>query len=176
MRKAVPVTIDSEQETQLLRLTRSGASPQRLVERAMVVLLASEGKTNEQIADALGLTRQKAGRWRDRFATDGMAGILEDKPSRGRKLVITAKQREAVVRRTIEEVPAGQTHWSTRTMAEASGLGGNYRPGDLEKPWSEAPFGPHLQGIQRSKFREQARGHRGSLPQCSRTRLGSELR
>lgn len=71
MRKAVSLTIDSEQEVLLRRLTRSGTSPQRLVERAMVILLAFEGKTNEQIGVALGITRQKAGRWRDRFAADG---------------------------------------------------------------------------------------------------------
>jgi transposase len=140
MRKAVPVTIDSEQEAQLLRLTRSGTSPQRLVERAMVILLAFEGQTNEQIGAALGITRQKAGRWRDRFAVDGMAGILQDKPGRGRKPVITTKQKEAVVRRTIEQVPAGQTHWSTRTMAEASGLGAT----TIRTIWRDHGLKPHL--------------------------------
>jgi transposase len=140
MRKAVPVTIDSEQETQLKRITRSGTSPQRVVERAMIILLASEGQTNEQIGTALGITRQKAGRWRDRFAADGMAGILQDKPGRGRKPVITTKQKEAVVRRTIEQVPAGQTHWSTRTMAEASGLGAT----TIRTIWRDHGLKPHL--------------------------------
>jgi transposase len=140
MRKAVSVTIDSEQEAELKRLTRSGTRAQRLVERAMIVLLASQGQTNEQIAAALGISRQKAGRWRDRFAADGMAGIVQDKPGRGRKAVITAKQKEAVVRRTIEQVPAGQTHWSTRTMAKASGLGAT----SIRGIWRDHGLKPHL--------------------------------
>jgi transposase len=140
MRKAVPVTLDGEQEAQLRRLTRSGTSPQRLVERAMVILMAFEGQTNEQIGAVLGMTRQKAGRWRDRFAADGMAGILQDKPGRGRKPVITTKQKEDVVRRTIEKVPAGQTHWSTRTMAEASGLGAT----TIRAIWRHHGLKPHL--------------------------------
>jgi hypothetical protein len=54
--------------------------------------------------------------------------------------VITTKQKEAVVRRTIEQVPVAQTHWSTRTMAEASGLGAT----TIRTIWRDHGLKPHL--------------------------------
>jgi transposase len=140
MRRATAIELNAEQKQELERLAGSGISAQRLVERAIVVLLASEGQTNEQIADRLGISRQKAGRWRDRFATDGLAGIEHDLPGRGRKATITAQQRSAVVRRTTQKTPLEQTHWSTRTMAAATGLGAT----TIRAIWHEHGLKPHL--------------------------------
>ena len=83
---------------QLRCLTRSVTSPQRLVERAIVILLAVEGKKNDQIGASFAIARQKVRRWRDRFAAEGMAGILQDKPVRGSKSVFAAEQKESVAR------------------------------------------------------------------------------
>lgn len=140
MPKAVAITLDENQKVALESLARSALSPQRLLERALVVLLASEGLTNEQIAAQLGVTRQKAGRWRDRFAAEGLAGIQKDQPGRGRKPTITAQQRAAVVRKTTQKTPEQQTHWSTRTMAKATGLGAT----TIRTIWREHGLKPHL--------------------------------
>ncbi len=85
--------------------------------------IAAEGKENTQIADALGISRQKAGRWREHDAKAGLAGLLRDKPGRGCPARITAQPKTALVRRTLEEPCAEATQWSTRSMAKASGMG-----------------------------------------------------
>jgi transposase len=126
--------------TLLEQVVRSGKSPQRQVERSRVVLLAAEGRTNEQIGAQLGITRQKAARWRSRFAAHRLEGIRADRPGRGRKAIITPEQRMAVVQRTTQETPPGHTHWSVRTMAKATGLGAT----TIREIWRTHGLKPHL--------------------------------
>jgi transposase len=140
MPAAVVICLSKEEKSKLESITRSGLSPQRLVERATVVLLASEGRKNGEIAELLGITRQKAGRWRERFALQRLAGIEHDQPGRGRKATITAQQRASVVQKTTQTSPAQQTHWSTRTMAKATGLGAT----TIRVIWREHGLKPHL--------------------------------
>lgn len=140
MPAAVVICLSREEKSKLESITRSGLSPQRLVERATVVLLASEGRKNGEIAELLGITRQKAGRWRERFALQRLAGIEHDQPGRGRKATITAQQRASVVQKTTQTSPAQQTHWSTRTMAKATGLGAT----TIRVIWREHGLKPHL--------------------------------
>ena len=112
----------------------------RLAQRASIVLLAADGLENKQIGQRLGITRQTAGRWRDRYAAHGLAGIEKDAPRPGRKRRIDDKQRAAVVRKTLHETPEGQTHWSRSTMAAATGLSDS----TIGRIWKEHGLKPHL--------------------------------
>ena len=67
MRVAPPIVLASEQEQTLQQWTRGRLLPARKVERARVVLLAAAGKQDLEIAAELGITNQKAARWRKRF-------------------------------------------------------------------------------------------------------------
>ena len=140
MRHAIAIKLSPDENTLLAQVIRSGKSPQRQVERSRVVLLGAAGRTNEQIGAELGITRQKAARWRDRFAALRMAGISADRPGRGRKALITAAQRMAVVEKTTQETPRGQTHWSVRTMARATGHGAT----TIREIWRAHGLKPHL--------------------------------
>ena len=112
----------------------------RLAQRASIVLLAADGLENKQIGQRLGITRQTAGRWRDRYAAQGLAGIETDAPRPGRKRRIDDKQRAAVVRKTLHQTPEGQTHWSRSTMAAATGLSDS----TIVRTWKEHGLKPHL--------------------------------
>ena len=59
-----------------------------------------------------------------RFLT-GRLGALGDAPRSGQPRKLTDAKVEAVITRTLETRPAQATHWSTRTMAQASGLNQN---------------------------------------------------
>jgi transposase len=122
MRHAKTVILSQEEVTQLLQLARPGRNSLRQVERAKVVLLAAAGHTNEQIGAELGISRQTAARWRERFALERLAGINADRPGRGRKSRISPESRRAVVEKTGQPTPAGHARWSLRTMARATGL------------------------------------------------------
>jgi transposase len=124
---------------QLERLQRSRRVSVRLAERAAIVLHAAGGLENQQIGALMGISRFKAGRWRDRYAAHGLAGIEKDAPRPGRKRRIDEKQRAAVVGKTLKERPEGQTHWSRSTMAAATGLSDS----TIGRIWREHGLKPH---------------------------------
>jgi transposase len=139
MRRARPIELEPKQREALERLARGRRVPVRLAERARIVLHAADGLGNQEIAKALGVTRQKAGRWRDRYAESGPAGTEKDAPRPGRKRRIDEPRRAAVVRKTLGEKPGGQTHWSRSSMAAATGLSDS----TVGRIWREHGLKPH---------------------------------
>jgi transposase len=122
MRVAPSVIIEPTQRETLQQWARSRSLPTRQVERAKVVILAADGKTDLEIAASLGISNQKAARWRKRFLQLGLVGLEKDAPRPGRKPAIPAKLKEELIRRTTQAKPANATHWSTRTMAAEMGI------------------------------------------------------
>ncbi|MGH7929076.1 MAG: IS630 family transposase [Candidatus Binatia bacterium] len=118
MRVAVSIVLEAEARRWLERLSRSRSTSVRLAERSQIVLLAAEGKMNGEIAEELGISRQKAGRWRDRYHQYGLAGIEKDAPRPGRKKKISARTVNKVIKLTTQEKPKNATHWSRQLMAE----------------------------------------------------------
>ena len=119
MRTAAPIELNSEQRAALERIARQRSLPARLVERARIVLRASEGLENKQIAAEMGIMPEEAARWRNRFLEGGLAALEKDAPRPGRTRIITERQVKKVVKMTLHQKPANATHWSTRSM-EAS--------------------------------------------------------
>lgn len=74
MRVAPAVTLTEEQRQTLECWARARSLPARQVERARIVLLAAAGRQNRQIAAELGISEQKAARWRERFLSQGWPG------------------------------------------------------------------------------------------------------
>jgi transposase len=105
-----------------------------------VVLLAAAGKQDLEIAAEVGISNQKAARWRKRFLEKGLAGLEKDAPRPGRTPSITSAKVQEVVRKTTQEKPANATHWSTRTMAEAAGLSEK----SVRRIWHKHGLKPHL--------------------------------
>lgn len=139
MRKAITIVLKAPQRQHLEQLSRGRRVPVRLAERAAIVLLAADGLQDKQIGQKMGIARQKAARWRQRYAEQGLAGIEKDAPRPGRKPRIGQAQRAAVVRKTLREKPPGQTHWSRSTMARATGLSDS----TVGRIWREYGLQPH---------------------------------
>ena len=140
MRRATPILLSNVQREQLKALKSGRRVSVRLAERAAIVLHAADGLENQQIGEVMGISRQKVGRWRDRFAGHGLAAIEKDAPRPGRKRRIDDKQRATVVRKTLHETPPGQTHWSRSTMAAATGFSDT----TIGRIWREHGLKPHL--------------------------------
>lgn len=122
MRVAVPITLKPAVRSKLLRYSKATNVSPKLRIRSQIILLASEGKTNQEIAGILGQDQPKVGRWRKRFAEHGIAGIEKDKTRPGRIKALTARKTSEIVRLTLESAPSGQTHWSRSSMAKATGV------------------------------------------------------
>ena len=137
MRTAAEIVLTAEEERVLTRLSRSNTSSVRLARRARIVLLAWQGKDNTQIAAELGIGRIQAGRWRERYARDGMGAIERDLPRGGRKPSVDAPE---IVRLTTQTKPHNATHWSTRTLAAVAGVGAT----SVRRIWRAHGLKPHL--------------------------------
>lgn len=140
MRKAQAVALDTETREELEQLVRSRSKPFRLLERSQIILLAAEGLDNEEIGAKLKITRQKAGRWRQRFAERGMEGILKEEPRSGRPPLFGTRKRAAIVRATLEEKPANATQWSQALMSAKTGAS----PSTVGRIWKAHGIKPHL--------------------------------
>lgn len=93
-----------------------------------------------EIAAEVGISNQKAARWRKRFLKLGLAGLEKDAPRPGRSPTITSAIVQEVVRKTTQEKPVNATHWSTRTMAEVAGLSEK----SVRRIWHKHGLKPHL--------------------------------
>jgi transposase len=140
MRVARRVVLNADQREILESRARARSAPARSVERARIVLLAAAGLQDRQIAAQLKITPEKAARWRNRFLDGGAAALDKDAPRPGRTPTITAAKVQEVVRKTTRQKPCNATHWSTRTMAAASGLSEK----SVRRIWHAHGLKPHL--------------------------------
>jgi transposase len=122
MPRPKPELVLSDDERQVLtRWANRPKSTQRLALRARIVLACADESSNKGVAQRLGVCAATVGTWRNRFVARRLDG-LADEPRPGAPRKVTDEVVERVVTRTLETKPAHATHWSTRGMAEVSGL------------------------------------------------------
>jgi len=140
MKTATAIYLTPEVREQLIGWARGRSVPKRLVERAGIVLRAAEGQQSQVIAVEMGLSRPTVQLWRDRFAAQGLAGIVKDAPRPGRKPKLSVALVRRVVKATVETTPPHATHWSVRTMAKAQGISRMA----VQRIWETHELKPHL--------------------------------
>ncbi len=118
----------------------SRTAPHREVQRARVLLLAADGVANTVIASTVGATAVTVRSWRTQFEDRGLAKLGKVAPGRGRKQTIPQDVIERIVELTQNATPDGETHWSTRTMAEHVGVSKD----TVQRVWSARGLKPHL--------------------------------
>lgn len=122
MRVAIAIELTDAERAKLAAYARGATTPQRLVKRARVVLLAADGMANKDIAQQVGMARGPVGRWRRRFAEQRLPGIEKDAPRPGNPSPDRAELTERILEATTQTEPEHATHWSTRTLAEELGV------------------------------------------------------
>ena len=116
-----PLIVTNEERQRLESLAHRTRSQALLARRARVVLGCAEGLDNKAVAKKLRCSLGMVGKWRSRFVEARLEGLY-DEPRPGAPRKISDDQVEKVVIQTLESTPRGQTHWSTRGLAKASGL------------------------------------------------------
>lgn len=140
MRTAPAITLTEKDQQTLETFCRGKKVAVRLAERASIVLLAAKGEENIAIAKHLKIARQKAARWRDRYAAMGLEGIIKDAPRTGRPAKISAAKKKKVVQKTLQEKPIAATQWSRSTMGAATGVSNS----TIGRIWKSHGLKPHL--------------------------------
>ncbi len=121
------------------RLVRDRNTPQKVVWRARIVLLASDGLTAEGIAAAVDKSLLTVRRWRRRYMAKGMDGLLKDATRPSRVKPLTPEKIKQVVHMTLHAKPPNATHWSLRSMASAAGV--SYS--SVQRIWRAHGLKPH---------------------------------
>ena len=139
-RKSLSVTLLESEMTRLEQWLRAGSTPQQVVLRARIILRASQGQSDQQIARELKLQRRTAALWRRRVRQQGIGCVWEIAPGRGRKSFYGKAAVIRIVEATLQNKPRGSTHWSTRTLAREQGVSKN----TIHRIWQEHQLKPHL--------------------------------
>src|SRR3989304_4721387 len=116
MRVAPRIELTASERRELEHLARSNTVSVRLARRAHIVLLAAEGKENDEIGQMLGVGRIQVGRWRGRYAQGGGGGGGGGGP------------------------PGGATLWGPRPLAPKGGVGES----SILRVWHRHALKPHL--------------------------------
>ncbi|NRC57026.1 IS630 family transposase [Mesorhizobium sediminum] len=139
MRKIELISIGAADRERLGRLVRDRNTPQKVIWRARIVLLAGDGLTAEGIAAAVGKSLLTVRRWRRRYMAKGVDGLLKDATRPSRVKPLAAETVKQVVHMTLHEKPPNATHWSLRSMARATGI--SYS--SVQRIWQAHGLKPH---------------------------------
>jgi transposase len=140
MGKIERIAVPPEDRERMEKLVRDRNTPQKVVWRARIVMLAGAGMRAGEIARTVGKSVLTVRRWRRRYAAKGVDGLLKDatRPS-GRK-PLSARKIKQVVHLTLNEKPPNATQWSVRTMGARAGIA----PSSVQKIWQAHGLKPHL--------------------------------
>src|SRR5215475_4200765 len=142
---AVPINVTASDRAELERLHRASSTPAGLSRRVRAVLLMAQGVSGVEVAERIGYTVVQVSRIRRRYAESGVAG-LHDRPKSGRPPTITARKRAQIVAMTLKPPGGGDTHWTTRDLARATGV--SHSTG--HRLWQTHALKPHQ--VQTFKF------------------------
>src|SRR5450755_3770883 len=120
MRPRTTVSLTADEERTLRQWARAGTSEHRMVERAKVVLLAHQGKSNLEIAQQLRTRPARVSKWRKRFSERRLDG-LRDADRQGRPAHYARTTEKRVLTLLDEPAPEGYAKWSGKLVAQAPG-------------------------------------------------------
>jgi transposase len=140
MKTSKRLIIPDQHRIELETIVKNRNTPQKLALRARIVLLSGEGIPTSQIMEQLNTSNPTISRWRTRYETSGVKGLLKDRTRPGRKKQIEDAKVREVVERTLHEKPLHATHWSTRSMAAAAGVS----VATVQRIWKAHGLKPHL--------------------------------
>jgi transposase len=122
--KASPIELSAEHEHELNALVRAHSTPQKLAERARIILLAAAGLGVDETARRMGIWRKTASTWRRRWmdaeAIASVAARLSDAPRSGAPATFTAEVICKIVALSCEDPEALDvpiSHWSQSELA-----------------------------------------------------------
>src|SRR6478752_4248800 len=140
MRKIERIFVSEVDRGRLERFVRDRNTPQKVVWRARIVLLAADGQQAIAIAAAVGKSLLTVRRWRRRYVAKGVDGLLKDATRPSRVKPLAPEKIKQVVHMTLHAKPPNATHWSVRSLAKAAGI--SYS--SVQRIWSAHGLKPHL--------------------------------
>jgi transposase len=120
-RSARSLNVTDEERMQLESIASSRSLPAALVRRAKIILMTESGLTDRQAAKRLQVTQPTVSLWRRRFRAARIGG-LHDEMKPGRPRTHDEEQLAQLLNTALSGKPEAGTHWSVRTLGEATGI------------------------------------------------------
>ena len=117
-RKMYLINLGDEERQTLLEMTRKGEIKARKFKRAMILLKADEGLTDQRIMAALNVSRPCVERIRKRFVANGIERALNEDPRPGQKRKLDGRAEATLIATACSDAPEGHDHWTLRLLAD----------------------------------------------------------
>lgn len=112
------VRLEEGEREELTSYLRSGKSSSRSLTRARILLLADEGRIDEEISDVLKVSKSTASRIRKRYCEGGLDFALHEKPRSGAPTKIDGRIEAQLTLLACSEPPDGRSKWTVRLLAD----------------------------------------------------------
>jgi transposase len=139
MRSGISIIVSESDRQRLDAIVADRNAPQKHVWRARIVILSADGFGTNAIMAATGKAKTCVWRWQERFAAEGVDGLLRDKTRPPGKPSVETRRVEEIVRLTLEPPSHEATHWTLRAMAKAAGLAAS----TIQGIWKSHGLAPH---------------------------------
>jgi transposase len=117
MRKNITVDVSAADRIRLQQLVADRNQSSKVVWRAKIILATAEGLGTMAIMRSSGKSKMCVWRWQERFAEEGVEGLLHDKTRPPGTPPLPTEVKLAVLAKTATETPPDATHWSVRSSA-----------------------------------------------------------
>jgi transposase len=139
MAQTVSPVVNSADRARLAAVVEDRNRPQKHVQRARIILLSAERLTVLDVAARSGASRPSVWRWQQRFAEEGVAGLLRDKTRKPGKVPLPPAIIAKVLALPCGKPPKAATHWTGRMVAKVVGVSLSA----VQRIWATHRLQPH---------------------------------
>jgi transposase len=143
-KKKYQVTLSPSEREELERLIRRGKASARKLTRARLLLKAADHKTDEEIAQALGIGIATVERTRQRFVEGGLEALSE-RPRPGKAPKLEAKAQARLIAEACSAASDGRERWTLQLLADrvvTLGLAETYSDESVRRLLKKTPSSP----------------------------------
>ena len=116
--KVYIVDLTKDERTYLLDLIKSGTNRARKLNRARILLLADEGRTDSEIVEALHTGPATVQRIRKRFVEGNLERALNEDPRPGGQRKLDEKAESVLEMLAHSKPPDGRKRWTLQLLAD----------------------------------------------------------
>lgn len=139
MRTGISIAVSASDRLRLEAIVNDRNAAQKHAWRASIVLLSADGTGTHEIMRRTGTSKTCVWRWQERFAQEGVDGLLRDKTRPSRLAPLGSEMADRVIGLTLKAAPGEVTHWTGAAMAKASGISVS----SVQRIWRRHGLQPH---------------------------------
>lgn len=118
MIKKNPVKLKTRERKSLQQQIRKGTGKARTMTRSRILLLTDEGKSDSQIMNVLGISRNTVRQVRERYVKEGVESAIHERHRTGAPMKFTGKQKAKITALACSKAPEGRSRWSLHLLAD----------------------------------------------------------